>query len=408
MRAEARFNAVLLDSNTYEVIEMAWYYGTYNCGHEGRVNIIGPTKDRQWKADRHFNSLCSDCYALRKQEEVERLTAERDLPELSGTEKQVAWANTLRAKLVQKIERIQEEQYNYTRLELQSSGYEKADVLENLAYQDVKEVLDFILVNRTEAKYYIDNRDESIFRIIANEVEEALKTEDEIAIDELEKKQEKEAKKESTLYPEKANYNVPAEIIIKEDSVSALYEKNKDFIDVVKSLGYRWDGSKWHRNISETTGSNIDRAAELGNKLLNAGFPVIIHDPLVAEKAVTGDFVQECKRWIYRYNKPNSLIIRWDDRNDGLYEIARSLPGSKWDKGVVVRVEHYKEIMDFANLYGFSFTDKALASIEEYKASVQDVKTVKAKEVAKGKQKDGLQDILDSSREVLDDLRDED
>jgi len=24
---------------------MAWYYGTYSCGHEGRVNIIGQNKN---------------------------------------------------------------------------------------------------------------------------------------------------------------------------------------------------------------------------------------------------------------------------------------------------------------------------------------------------------------------------
>ncbi len=24
---------------------MAWYYGTYSCGHKGRVNIIGPVID---------------------------------------------------------------------------------------------------------------------------------------------------------------------------------------------------------------------------------------------------------------------------------------------------------------------------------------------------------------------------
>lgn len=28
---------------------MAWYEGTFSCGHEGRVNIIGPNKDCQWK-----------------------------------------------------------------------------------------------------------------------------------------------------------------------------------------------------------------------------------------------------------------------------------------------------------------------------------------------------------------------
>lgn len=32
---------------------MAWYEGTYACGHEGRVNIIGPQKDRGYKKKGH-------------------------------------------------------------------------------------------------------------------------------------------------------------------------------------------------------------------------------------------------------------------------------------------------------------------------------------------------------------------
>ena len=42
---------------------MAWYYGTYSCGHEGRVNVIGKVSKRQWKVDMHFSSLCKECQA---------------------------------------------------------------------------------------------------------------------------------------------------------------------------------------------------------------------------------------------------------------------------------------------------------------------------------------------------------
>lgn len=41
---------------------MAWYHGTYSCGHEGRINLIGPTKDREWKKEREFSGLCPECY----------------------------------------------------------------------------------------------------------------------------------------------------------------------------------------------------------------------------------------------------------------------------------------------------------------------------------------------------------
>lgn len=40
---------------------MAWYYGTFACGHEGRVNIIGPHKDREWKKERAFSNYCYEC-----------------------------------------------------------------------------------------------------------------------------------------------------------------------------------------------------------------------------------------------------------------------------------------------------------------------------------------------------------
>ena len=41
---------------------MAWYNGTFSCGHEGRVNVIGKIKDREWKTERKFSNMCPDCY----------------------------------------------------------------------------------------------------------------------------------------------------------------------------------------------------------------------------------------------------------------------------------------------------------------------------------------------------------
>ena len=55
---------------------MAWYNGTFSCGHEGRVNVIGKIKDRQWKIDRAFNDMCPECYQKWLQEEYERKNQE--------------------------------------------------------------------------------------------------------------------------------------------------------------------------------------------------------------------------------------------------------------------------------------------------------------------------------------------
>ncbi len=33
---------------------MAWFYGTYACGHNGRVNIVGKMSERQKKSGSLF------------------------------------------------------------------------------------------------------------------------------------------------------------------------------------------------------------------------------------------------------------------------------------------------------------------------------------------------------------------
>ncbi|WP_309479216.1 hypothetical protein [Brevibacillus agri] len=71
---------------------MAWYYITYKCGHSDKVQIVGPTKNRQWIADNKAAGLCQDCYKAkiekdRAEENARAAAAARgqELPELHGT-----------------------------------------------------------------------------------------------------------------------------------------------------------------------------------------------------------------------------------------------------------------------------------------------------------------------------------
>ena len=64
------------------------YSGTFSCGHEGKVNIIGKAKDREWKIERAFSNMCPDCYKKwleeehqRKNKEAMEEAKEMDLPE---------------------------------------------------------------------------------------------------------------------------------------------------------------------------------------------------------------------------------------------------------------------------------------------------------------------------------------
>ena len=91
---------------------MANYDIKFSCGHVETRNIIGKVKDRERKIE-YFKEygLCSACWEAEKKhqfEEQNRKAAEEakeyGLPELTGTEKQVAWANTLRQNWIAEAE----------------------------------------------------------------------------------------------------------------------------------------------------------------------------------------------------------------------------------------------------------------------------------------------------------------
>lgn len=379
---------------------MAWYYGTYSCGHEGRTNIIGPTKNRQWISDRHFEGLCAECYEAKKIVDREKANTEAaekaketELPELEGTEKQVAWANTLRQVMIDETEKW---------IEKMTRVYEGEPGLDSAA-NEINNILNFILTTKTKAFWYIDNRTvefESILKI-SNKEMNTLAAES--------APEAKDVINEATVYPENAISDAIAEIKITENQVTAEFERNDKFIKIVKMLDYNWSGKVWSREISQTTGSSYDRAAELGNKLLNAGFPIKLMDNEARQKAINGTYEPECKRWIYHRNKGDYkdwLVICWTDDSD-MYNKARSLPGSRWDKpSVVVKPEHFKEIEEFAGLYGFRFTPLASDIIKKAKEAKENATVVTPVKVQNQQQKDGLKEILNSGSDILDDLKD--
>jgi hypothetical protein len=379
---------------------MSWYYGTFSCKHEGRVNITGPVKNRQWIADRKFEGLCPECYEKHLEEErikANEVAAEKakemQLTELQGTEKQVAWANTIRQKFIEQVERKLE-------------NIEKRKGNKDLAIK----IFNFILINKTEAKWFIDNRDGfdtlNSLEILFKEVKNEIKTEDEI----IEEKSAIEVKIEATVKPENATTEIAADIRIQGDKVSVIFDKNEKFRLLVKSLGYKWDGI-WCKKINELTGSAEDRVAELGNKLLNAGFPICIMDETIRNNAINGVYEEECDRWIMtkvdeKYK--GRFFIKWWEKNDKLYRVSRRLPGSVWENGTIVRMEYYKEVEEFAELYGFKFTKATLKAIEEYVAAKENIEVIAPAKIEKEEPKDGLKEILESSTEVLDDLREDD
>ena len=90
---------------------MAKYDVKFSCGHTETIQLVGKIKERERRIEWLENhGLCSECYEAEKKrqfEEQNKKAAEEakeyGLPELSGTEKQVAWATTLRQQFIDKV-----------------------------------------------------------------------------------------------------------------------------------------------------------------------------------------------------------------------------------------------------------------------------------------------------------------
>jgi len=115
---------------------MAKYDVTYTCGHTETVELFGKTSERERKiAWMEQNCVCPTCYKEKQQKEA----AAFDLPELTGTPKQISWAETLRNGVFEKLE-----------FEKLARGKNPTD-----------EFVDW-LKSQTESRFWIDNRGASI------------------------------------------------------------------------------------------------------------------------------------------------------------------------------------------------------------------------------------------------------
>lgn len=82
---------------------MAKHTVTHTCGHDETHQLYGPTRDRAYREQRLAERPCSACqdaewHRWRSHENAaSALLAEVDqLPALTGSEKQIAWAETIR------------------------------------------------------------------------------------------------------------------------------------------------------------------------------------------------------------------------------------------------------------------------------------------------------------------------
>ncbi len=92
---------------------MAKYDITRACGHEEEIQIYGPVSGRERQAQYESGRLCRACYLAeqaKNRADESKAAAETakasGMPALTGTEKQIAWAETIRAAAAHSLNAI--------------------------------------------------------------------------------------------------------------------------------------------------------------------------------------------------------------------------------------------------------------------------------------------------------------
>jgi hypothetical protein len=363
------------------------------------------TSAAEWeKWAENYYDTCPDCEAAGRTEkaaELAKQAAADGMPALKGTEKQIIWAEQIRARMITEFENVRAQAT--VGMELMDEA-QKAARVEELKLYDQAE--DYILHHYERASWWIDKRDTHVLTLAAEvlpkmEITEAESTREAV-----------EAKEKETIIPENHTHDV-VEITVSDSDVSMRYPRDDTFRALVKAAGLQWDADRhvWHRAITQFTGSAVDRAAEIGNVLLCAGFGICCHDADVLRMARDGVFEPECKLWIksiVRGEYTGWLSISIPNGDHYMYEKAKKLKGSRWNtasSSVVVPVANFELVRDFAELFGYRLSNGANESIAEYeKARANAVQPIVPK---KEEKPDRLSDILLSEDAILDDLRDD-
>ena len=340
---------------------MAKYQIEFSCGHTETRDIIGRVSDRESKAEWMAQGLCSECWEEEKKRQFEEQkmkaaeeAREYGLPELTGSEKQIAWANTLRQEWIKKIEKHIGQIQNVIDKNREKQPEQVTEAEKKFGI--MKSVVDNILIKTIDAKYWIDNREENPIAII----NEATKKELEKSIIEPPKEDREQAMEDMTIRPEAPITSLVTEIRIQDDLVTAkLPERSEDFRVILRDLRFEWQNGRWERKTNEIIGATMDRAVELGAKLLASGFPIRIYNDELQRKILAGEFESECDRWIMQYEKGFRV---WWRREEDFYKESKRLPGSRWissKRSMYIPREAYRELQDFAARYAFKFTAKA-------------------------------------------------
>ena len=146
---------------------MAWNTLTYSCGHTAEVQLYGKRSERERKVASAAKYPCAACRAAAAQVK----DTANGLPQLIGSEKQIAWASECRAKMLPLADQVVAKVAEILAKLEQMEPNEKAP-LEKINAEIIK--MQVIITKAknmktiTKAEFWIENRSASFNDLIAN------------------------------------------------------------------------------------------------------------------------------------------------------------------------------------------------------------------------------------------------
>jgi hypothetical protein len=302
--------------------------------------------------------------------------------ELKGTTKQIAWAETVREEIIDRVER---------HLEVMVTGENLLERNKQVSY----------LRGIAESSWWIDHRKynaDFLFTVLEGMMEKEKELEQHSEALSSLILTEKDLKKDEGLLTTGLEYKQTVVIKVFDSIIKIDSKKDCDLICILKEHYFKWEqapyignglyldtirGDKpsyyWMRDIKSISSSLEDKVAELGYILINEGFPVVIQNDLIRSKLIDGDFEKESRQWMYFSPADKTFILKWlpyfDEssvawrlRSTDIYNRLKSFYGSQWDKelqSMRVPVKYYRELLNFCDEFDFTVKESATNLLDD-------------------------------------------
>lgn len=303
-----------------------------------------------------IDSECEKCRAKinKKQLTIEELNGIKK--EIKGTEKQVAAAEKNRERFIKQW--------------VKAASDSQADIIRD------------IIATENYAGWWMDHYKEVFSQELIDNYEEKYKTRKkerrsktptgtQVSIADLDARYKKNEILSHCIRP---NILKHQEMILIEHQNSTMLIKSSaqstpELKKIMAENECAYDDAKdmFMKDLNEFTGNYSDRAAELGIMLLDNGYVVSILNNTILNMVRKRQFVPSNDKWVKYFNS-NSVFLDWKGYERILCNRALAfIDGAHWDnnfKKVIIPAKSCKQILDYAERYGFSIEKRALILME--------------------------------------------